>query len=427
MNIEKIKLTFFQPLYFKAKRNFYKFRANRYKSYDTIILFILNQLGDENVIKMLNWKITKKSNLLHLFVILLFMKIKKIHDNTKILRHHEFKNSKSRYLHYCIGDWLLKHRDYSDVTEHHFIKAHTKNKEININFRYSDFISQRYGFRSKKMKLIAARLMSENIFINLNKGQKLRLSIIQYQLKRDSAANRIIKSINKSFFSNYMTSPYICSKMISQKIRTDPHTSRGSQHYHAMLKYRKTFIKNILDSHGDFCLVGNAPTELNTSNGKIIDSKKIVIRINNYSLEYPEDYGIKEDIWVRVANNEVNDLNTKKNRMIIYAGNNFSIKRRNASKFFLKPYLLEKEYTVIPSHIYITLINKLGALPSTGLVIAYWIYTLTGKIPRENLFGFSHFSHIRNYKEHYFEDKNERGIHLHEWDKEMIIFADITK
>ncbi|WP_352072560.1 hypothetical protein [Escherichia coli] len=51
----------------------------------------------------------------------------------------------------------------------------------------------------------------------------------------------------------------------------------------------------------------------------MIDSKKTVIRINNYTLDYPDDYGTKQDIWVRVANKEVSNKNLKKNnRLVIF-------------------------------------------------------------------------------------------------------------
>lgn len=82
-----------------------------------------------------------------------------------------------------------------------------------------------------------------------------------------------------------------------------------------------------------------------------------MIRINNYTLDYPDDYGTKQDIWVRVANKEVSNKNLKNNRLVIFAANNFTIKRRDANKYFLAPQLLEMEYTVIPNHVYKSLIK----------------------------------------------------------------------
>ncbi|WP_409260188.1 hypothetical protein, partial [Pseudomonas sp. KCJK8806] len=158
-----------------------------------------------------------------------------------------------------------------------------------------------------------------------------------------------------------------------------------------------------------------------------IDAKKLVIRINNYSLDYPEDYGSKEDVWVRVANNEVEHLRARRNKLTILAGNNFATKRKDAANYLLPLMLMRTEYTIIPSHVFQELIGKLEGLPSTGLALAYWIYKTIGPIPKEFLFGFSHLHEDANFKAHYFVDDEKAGVHLHQWDKEKRIFNQITR
>ena len=53
-----------------------------------------------------------------------------------------------------------------------------------------------------------------------------------------------------------------------------------------------------------FCVVGNSPKELNSGNGKIIDSYDIVIRFKNYNItdEFIKDYGAKTDVWATPFN-----------------------------------------------------------------------------------------------------------------------------
>src|SRR5690606_30250496 len=159
----------------------------------------------------------------------------------------------------------------------------------------------------------------------------------------------------------------------------------------------------------------------------LIDSKKLVIRINNYSLDHPEDYGTKQNIWVRVANSEILGSHARQNDLIVFAANNFATKRKDAATYFLPLALMNKEYTVIPSHIFQELIDKLGGLPSTGLATAYWIYKIIGPIPKQFLFGFSHLHEEADFKAHYFVDKDKAGTHLHQWDNEIRIFNQITR
>ncbi|KAF3709710.1 glycosyltransferase family 29 protein [Escherichia coli] len=416
MSIKKTLIKKTQDIYF-----------SRYSIYDKLIMRLLIFIGEDNVVKLQDSRFIRKVHFLHFINSLLFIKIKKTNDNVGMVPFHLFNKVKSRYIHYSIADWLLRHRNYSNITEKHFISAHYRNKEITINLRYSDFISQKYGYKSERLKRIISRLCSDVSLRNLNKGQKLRLAIMLYQKNKDAKANEIIKQIGKRFLLKYTSSPYVFNKIKKNKIFNDPYIQRGSEQYSHILKSRNEFIKLIRNSAGSFCIVGNAPTEINTGHGALIDSKKIVIRINNYTLDYPDDYGTKQDIWVRVANKEVSNKNLKNNRLVIFAANNFTIKRRDANKYFLAPQLLEMEYTVIPNHVYKSLIKKLDGLPSTGLAVAYWVYSIVGKIPKECLFGFTHSHNNKDFHTHYFVDENEVGTHLHEWDKERMIFEQITK
>jgi hypothetical protein len=403
------------------------YELNRYKHLDAICHKVLNFVGIDNLSAVYESRLNRFFPGTKWISALLLLRNKAISENETSHLLNYFKESKLRYIHYSLADWLLKHRVYNSTTEDFFEKANTKSREININIRYTDFISQKYGFRSEKLEKSIRRLMMPDVFMHLTKNQKLRLAAMLFQRKNDTLGNKVIRNIGKGFILKNTTSPYMLNKIAANKIYKDDFIVRGSECYKIILRTRSRFEQMIIESRNSFCLVGNAPTELNLGKGKIIDSKKLVIRINNYSLDYPEDYGTKQNIWVRVANGEIGNSHARQNDMVVFAANNFATKRRDAANYLLPLTFMQKDHTVIPSHIFHELIDKLGGLPSTGLATAYWIYKIIGPIPKHFLFGFSHLQQEANFKAHYFVDSAKAGTHLHQWDKEIRIFNQITR
>ena len=403
------------------------YELNRYKHLDNICHSILKFVGPQNLVATFESGSVRFFPGIKWISALLLLRNKVISESETPHLLEYFKDSKLRYIHYSLADWLLKHRVYSTTTEELFEKANSKSREINKNFRYTDFITQKYGFRSEKIEKNIRRLMMPDVYMHLTKNQKLRLAAMLYQRKNDAQGNKVIRNIGKGFIVKNTTSPYIFNKITTNKIYKDEYIARGSECYKVILRARSQFEQMILESRNSFCLVGNAPTELNLGKGKIIDSKKLVIRINNYSLDYPKDYGTKQNIWVRVANGEIGGEHARQNDLVVFAANNFATKRRDAANYFLPLTLMRKEHTVIPSHIFHELIEKLGGLPSTGLATAYWIYKIIGPIPKHFLFGFSHLQAEANFKAHYFVDSAKAGTHLHQWDNEIRIFNQITR
>jgi len=194
-----------------------------------------------------------------------------------------------------------------------------------------------------------------------------------------------------------------------------------------MIAHRVTFEEMLRVNKESFCVVGNGPSELGRGAGKEIDANNLVIRINDYHVDHPEDYGAKQGVWVRVANKEITQDHLHSNEIVIFAANNFLMKRRDFFTYAARSHHLGKAFTVVPSEIYQELIDVLEGLPSTGLAIIYWIYKVLGPIPRESLYGFSHLKEIADFKAHYYPDKCEIGVHIHEWDKEVQLLAQIIR
>lgn len=416
-----------KPTLSGIKIKYKDFELNRYKYLDQYFRRILACFGEDKLFFIFRSSLLNFLPGLKLISALSLVRSKKINETPDVNIYKYLSKFNLRYINYALGDWLLKHRNYGEITEKHFQKAYHKNRDLNVNLRYSDYISQKYGYKSPKLKLIIARLSSIDVYRNLNNSQKMRLAIILYQAGKDTQANQILRRLGKAYIIKSTSSPYIYNKLLKHSVFSDPYIRRGDEQYKAILKARKEFCRRILLASNDFCIVGNSPSEHGRNNGSVIDSKSLVIRINNYSLDYPDDYGTKQDVWVRVTNNEVTENHLRNNSLVIFAANNFAIKRKDAGCYLLPPYLMDKSYTIIPNHIYRALIDKLDGLPSTGLAIAYWIYTIIGKLPRESLFGFSHLYENADFKKHYYDDQVKIGTHLHEWDRERIIFNAIIK
>ena len=134
------------------------------------------------------------------------------------------------------------------------------------------------------------------------------------------------------------------------------------------MQYEK-ILKKVVDSTS-FCVVGNSPIEIGKNLGPKIDSHNSVIRFNDYSLEFSDDYGIKTDVWVRATNDLVIETLTQKNsfnhKMIFYRA--FNKKNIDSIEFLKKKGM---KYSAFPIYYENKLSSQLGAIPSTGLLFLF--------------------------------------------------------
>lgn len=189
------------------------------------------------------------------------------------------------------------------------------------------------------------------------------------------------------------------------------------------------FADRILSSNS-FAIVGNAPTELGTNNGSIIDSKDIVIRFNNYNIssEYQVDYGSKTNIWIKSGfYHDIERRDISHYDMVIQSGINPMFRNSSFSDFILDFKMAKIDFTIIPPNIYYELISELKTSPSAGLCILFWIFKIKGKIPRDSVFGFSFGKQKKNSAEHYFINTKSKGFYPHDWEKEAFILEKIIE
>ncbi|MHC1727616.1 MAG: glycosyltransferase family 29 protein [Syntrophobacteraceae bacterium] len=183
------------------------------------------------------------------------------------------------------------------------------------------------------------------------------------------------------------------------------------------------FAHTILDSKGDFCVVGNSPKEIGSGNGARIDSHKTVIRFNAFSLRYPfyKDYGSRTDVWVRMPRNiGLTDRVDPSIKQLIIGGSNWQ--HRMADGAFLFERLLGDygSVGVVPFDVYKRLVYELKSVPSSGLQMLYWIYSLTGPIPIERVYGFELTDQPKN-KDRQYGATTQRVVR-HDWEKERAFF-----
>lgn len=184
------------------------------------------------------------------------------------------------------------------------------------------------------------------------------------------------------------------------------------------------FEELIRENKDSFCIVGNAPTEIGKGKGMSIDANNIVIRFNAYSTSYPEfiDYGLKTNIWVKTgAYLDVPRKNLNAFDLVIISGYNPA--NRNAMGVDLFIDLIDKKTKVclIPNFIYEELFILLGATPSAGLAMVYWIYKIIGLIDINNIFGISFGNQEKHASEHYFTNPHKVKYSSHLWDYEAVI------
>lgn len=152
----------------------------------------------------------------------------------------------------------------------------------------------------------------------------------------------------------------------------------------------------------NLAIVGNAPSELGTGNGKPIDSFDYVLRFNRYNIsdEFVNDYGKKITHWFTFRDGHIFDKPMNKGLW-------------GTRTQPLLQILSSKECILFTDEQYIGLLtlmkglddsyNKNVDVPSTGLCLLYWLYSEQGYINPNNVFGFNFFDQDKRH--HYCDDQ----------------------
>ena len=182
-----------------------------------------------------------------------------------------------------------------------------------------------------------------------------------------------------------------------------------------------SFEKLVLENKNCIAVVGNSPVLINSDAGEEIDSHNLVIRFNAYSTDfiYACDYGKKTNIWVKTGHYlDIPHRNLNNFDCVVLSGCNFPNRSTLGLDLVSDHITSSSAINFIPNNVYEDLFKELEAVPSAGLCILYWIYTLIGPLPRECFFGFSHETSMFNFEQHYFSNTKKEGSSSHNWSKE---------
>ncbi|EFJ2428557.1 beta-3-deoxy-D-manno-oct-2-ulosonic acid transferase [Escherichia coli] len=242
----------------------------------------------------------------------------------------------------------------------------------------------------------------------------------QYLIAKESDKDILLKVQYFYLLEHLYSKGYIDNKLgliiskISQKLKDGQ-------------SYFEYLIRKYYDS---FAIVGNAPSEIGLNNGDAIDEKKLIIRFNAYSADYPEsrDYGVKTDIWVKTgAYLDVPRRDFNSFKLVIISGYNPSHRNAMGVDLFLDVLDTKAQICCVPKRIYEELFLELGATPSAGLAIIYWIYKIIGPVNKKHVFGFSFGQQQKHNSEHYFVNKHKVEYSSHLWKSEAVLLNKYIK
>lgn len=369
--------------------------------------FNLLNIGENKILANSPWDITNIKKI-----------IQKYDENEDYVRLLNFlkqaciKTNNSEIIYYYCR-YLKKYGHYEPLILENLENILSRDPH-NIKYRFflCEYIWETKGVNKKLLENINL-LKKEK---DLTSNQKQFIAACLCEMGKYNDALSIIESENNIRYF-FLKSIFFSMKLNKNKLIKKSFNILSNQNTFESIIYQNSFA-----------VVGNGPSEIGTKNGENIDKNNIVIRFNNYNINYPYfiDYGLKTDIWVKSGYYiDISRKNILNYKLIIQSGINPLFRNINFFDFATDLCSLDVSFTCIPSDIYYELIDILKASPSSGLAILYWIYKIRGKINRNNIFGFS-FGQTNNYSsDHYFSNSKSSGFYPHQWEKEGILLREI--
>ncbi len=207
----------------------------------------------------------------------------------------------------------------------------------------------------------------------------------------------------------------------------------GRQRALAHISANSALFTDLLDeANGDIAIVGNGPQELGRGLGAQIDSHGMVVRFNTYSTAFPQshDYGTKTDLWVRMpATGYVKTEMENACQNVMVTG----VNRLNRSTSLWDWADVEiqagRQIAFVPKDPYYELIEKLGMIPTAGLLLAYMLYRETGPVDPARIFGcsFAEDMPVEAGAAYHHSDTAAASGSRHDFDVEHAFFQTIRK
>lgn len=183
-------------------------------------------------------------------------------------------------------------------------------------------------------------------------------------------------------------------------------------------------FRRLVEAHADsICVVGNAPSEVGLGRGAAIDRHDLVIRFNNYSADprHQADYGRKTDIWVRGSHFRNVWRRQEERYTHTLVADDVYWRAPNGQNALIDSALFGERFEDAPRRVITELTVRLGAKPSSGLIVLTWLAQILGGLDRASVFGFSLSDQTEGLRHYYPETRASKAPH--DWVAERTLFA----
>jgi tetratricopeptide (TPR) repeat protein len=306
--------------------------------------------------------------------------ISMVQDDNRLVSHLHYKLALNERNEFGISD---------DIKSNLYMAVKLSKNEDAL-YLLIDYIWEHEGVTQECIELVRDALKDENV-----PSEKLLhfAAILNDAGYYNEAINLYEKAIRSDDTIIHNKKYAALTALITENRRTLVGGARKELQYVKQLAaFEGQFETLVRNAKGNFCIVGNAEIVGNSRNGEIIDQFDLVIRLNDYSTDFPysKEFGTKTDIWVKEGmytssrRRKITDL-----KMVVINEPNALHKSEHGFDLFSEYIDQNKAVEFVPHYIYTELVKKLGKVPSTDLLVLYWIYKIQGPIKADNVFGYA--------------------------------------
>lgn len=219
-------------------------------------------------------------------------------------------------------------------------------------------------------------------------------------------------------------------KLTSLVLKTAPELVENSnwvEKIYNKIERSSGIFEDLVGKANSIAIVGNSPIEIGKGLGASIDKHELVIRFNNFSTssEFRSDYGSKTDVWIKAGYFDLMSRRSVEEFKLIVQPMGDMVHRDPKACSYVLDYvdndvMVEFFDPVLSYELY----HILGAQPSSGIMVLYYIYKIIGKIPEKSVFGFAFVDQAKGSTG--YTHRVKAGKFYHNWQGELDLFNKIV-
>ena len=350
----------------------------------------------------------------------------------KAIKHLEMATTlapNTSSLHYDLAQAYRRAGAYNSHTSMTFEKA--LKTSVKKNFKhiesYVDYLWEYEGVSAKLIDLLKNMTNSQDCPADLRLKYAAILNEAGFSSKAFYEYKKAIAKEPHCIEKNR----YLALKAAVTTI--DPSCPGAATHerelYNTLLKTQGDFRKLVLQHKDSLCVVGNSPCATGKGKGAFVDSHDFVIRFNNFSVDYPfaKYYGTKTNVWAKTTRFlEIERRNVKDFDLVLISGSNTYHRSNIGYTFYQECVDQGIPVDIFPSSIAFDVTQKLGALPSAGIVLIAYLYSILGPLDPKSILGFSFTDQTMGEANHYSTGRKQLG-YRHNWEAEKKLYETLLK